>query len=123
MGGWGRPHGPPRGEQVADVLMTSTPQSIAEPAPMPVEVARDRRSQPPAAGTGTTAQIHDQVIANAGAARRSGVQWSHYPAANPQAAVAAEWADVVLGDDVLAACAAFPEGVLVMATVEVEVEP
>jgi hypothetical protein len=64
---------------------------------------------------------HDTAIANAAADRRSGVRWSYWkPAGEAQELLAADGTDVVLPPDALAVCAAFPTGVLVMATVEVE---
>lgn len=70
---------------------------------------------------GARQQSHDQVIANAGVDRRSGVRWSYWkPASEAQALLAADGCDIVLPADAAFACALFPEGVLVVATVEVE---
>ena len=61
---------------------------------------------------------HDNVLKNTGSARRSGVQWTHYPAADGPAQLAEE--GLVLPDDVRMLCDRFPQGVLILATVEVD---
>lgn len=66
-------------------------------------------------------QCHDQVIANTGRARRSGVTWSHYaPASRAQEQITEEGSDIVLPLDAQLVCLTVPDGVLVIATVEVD---
>jgi hypothetical protein len=66
-------------------------------------------------------QSHDQVIVNAGPARRSGVRWSDWrPASEAQKQLAADGCDVTLPDEAAQVIQLFPDGVLVMATVEIE---
>lgn len=66
-------------------------------------------------------QSHDQVIANTGPARRSGVTWYHAPVATAARDLAAT-SDIILPPEVLAVMDRFPGGVLVLATVEVDPE-
>lgn len=61
---------------------------------------------------------HDTVIANTGAARRSGVVWTHYPCRDVIAGDA-DLGDITLPPEIVLFVNLYPAGVLVVATVEV----
>lgn len=61
---------------------------------------------------------HDTVIANTGDDRLSGVTWSFHPPLAVLAGVA-DLGDITLPPEILGICMLYPDGVLVVATVEV----